>query len=97
MSDKLKDLWRKFSLTEEEQIDVIVEKDWLEEVAEVGDNCLIGKMMLNKWVNVEAMKIVLRNVWKTSSVMSIRELGDRMFVLRFEDIMENERVLMRQP
>ena len=46
----------------EEQTEVIVEKDWLEEAKESGKNCLIGKLMLNKRVKMEAMKNVLYNV-----------------------------------
>ena len=41
---------------------MVIEKDWLEEGEKVGGNCLIGKLVLNKRVNVEAMKNVLCNV-----------------------------------
>ena len=53
--------------------------------------------MLNKRVNMEAMKNVLSNVWKSFSGMSIKEVGDRLYIFKFENQMEKERVLMRQP
>ena len=62
MNEDLEQLWGKLSLTEEEQVEVVLEKDCLEEVNEVGKNCLIGKLVLNKRVNMEAMKNVLGNV-----------------------------------
>ena len=46
----------------EDQTNVVVEKDWLEEAAEVGKNCLIEKFVLNKRVNIKTMKIILCNV-----------------------------------
>ena len=46
---------------------------------------------------MEAMKNVLYNVWEISSDMSIKEVGNKLFVLDFENQMEKERVLMRQP
>ena len=52
MTDELENLWGKLSLTEEELTEVCVEQDWLEEIKEVGKNCLIGKLLLNKRVNI---------------------------------------------
>ena len=61
MSEDLEHLCGKLSPTQEEQIEVLVGKDWLEEVKEVGKNCLIGKIVLNKRMNMVAMKNVLSN------------------------------------
>ena len=38
MNEDLEQLWGKLSLTEEEQIEVVLERDWLAEVNEVGKN-----------------------------------------------------------
>ena len=78
MLEELENLWGKLSLTEDELIEVRIEQDWLEEIKEVGKNCLIGKLLLNKRVNTEAMKNVLSNVWKVSSGMVVREVGNRI-------------------
>ena len=97
MSEDLEQLWGKLSLTKEEQIDVILDKDWCEEVNEVGKYCIIGKMVLNRRVNMEAMKNVLCNVWKSFFGMSIKEVRDRLYIFKFENQMEKEKVLMKQP
>ena len=76
---------------------MVVEKDWFEEVRKVRKNCLVGKLVLNKRVNVEVMKNVLSIIWRISSGMVIKEVGERLFVFQFEDNMENERVVMKQP
>ncbi|XWS50373.1 hypothetical protein CRYUN_Cryun12cG0082400 [Craigia yunnanensis] len=96
MSEELEKLWEKLSLTEEEQTDVVIDKDWLAEVEELGKNCLIGRLVLNKKVNVGAMKNVICNAWKVSTSMIIKEVGNRLFVFQFRDTMEKERVLLCQ-
>ena len=53
--------------------------------------------MLNKRVNVEAMNNVLSIVWKITFGMAIKEVGERLFVFQFEDNIEKERVVMKQP
>ena len=58
MNEDLKNLQNKLSLTEEEQNDVIVEKAWVGDPADVGKSCLLGKLLLHKGFNVEAMKNV---------------------------------------
>ncbi|XWS39417.1 hypothetical protein CRYUN_Cryun18bG0052800 [Craigia yunnanensis] len=56
MNKELEHLWGEVSLTKEEQTEVVVDHKWLEELREVGKNCLVGKLALNKRVNMEVMK-----------------------------------------
>ena len=79
MNEELEHLWGKLSLME-----VVVEQDWIEE--EVGRNCLIGKSVLNRRVNMEVMKNVLSNIWKISFGLTIKEAGNRLFIFQFEVI-----------
>ena len=97
MNEDLEKMWEKLSLTEVKQVEMVVEKDWLEEVREAGKHCLIGRLVLNKRVNLEAMKNVLSMVWKLCARMTIKEVGNRVFIFHFEDIGEKENVLLRQP
>ena len=55
---------------------------------------MIGKLIINKRVNVEVMKNVLSTIWKLISRMSITEIGSRLFIFQFEDNEEKERVLL---
>ena len=52
------------SLTKEKQTDVLIEKEWVEELLKKGRNCLLGKLMMKKAVNMEAMKMVFMKLWK---------------------------------
>ena len=97
MNEELEQMWGKLSLTEAEQTEVVLDEEWLEEVKEVERNCLVGKLVLNRRINLEVMKNVLSSIWKLSYGMSIREVGCRLFIFHFEENLEKERVLLRQP
>ena len=62
MNEDLEKLWEKLSLTDVEQNGIIVEGNWLDEAKEAGKHCLIGRIVLNKRINVEAMKNVLSTI-----------------------------------
>ena len=62
MTDTLEELWSKFSLTEDEQSDVIVEQGWANDLTKVEKNCALGKILMRKTVNVEAMKNVFTKI-----------------------------------
>ena len=95
MNEDLEKMWEKLSLTEAEQVEVVVEGNWLDEAREAGKHCLIGRLVLNKRVNLDAMKNVLSMVWRLTAQMTIKEVGNRMFIFHFEDIGEKENVLLR--
>ena len=63
----------------------------------LGSIAKIGKIVLNKRINMEAMKNVLSTIWKLSARMTIKEVGVRVYIFHFEDVGEKESVLLRQP
>ena len=46
MTESLEEMWNRLSLTEEEQNEVVVEKEWVDDGAEVGNKCLLEKLLL---------------------------------------------------
>ena len=69
----------------------------MEDISEVGKNCLIGELLLRKMVNVEAMKNVFQKIWKVFAGLYIREVGERLFIFHFDKLMDKERVIQKQP
>ncbi|XVF03499.1 hypothetical protein REPUB_Repub05bG0000200 [Reevesia pubescens] len=53
--------------------------------------------MSRRMMNLEAMKSVISKVWKLSSGLLIREMGEKMFLFHFDNIKEKDRVLLMQP
>ena len=97
MKTGLEDLWNKLSLTEDEKSKVVIEKDWIEEIAEARRNCLIGKLLTKRILNLEVMRSVLHKVWKLEGGLEIKEVDDKVHVFQFQDETEKDRVLVRQP
>ncbi|XWS71129.1 hypothetical protein CRYUN_Cryun03dG0112000 [Craigia yunnanensis] len=95
MDNDLEALWNKFSLTEDEKSELIIDKSWVEETSEVRKNCLLGKILTKHSINVEAMKNFLYNIWKLRAGLVVKEVGDRVFIFQFEDEYEKDRILVR--
>ncbi|XWS63518.1 hypothetical protein CRYUN_Cryun06bG0105300 [Craigia yunnanensis] len=74
METGLESLWNNLSLTKDEQNEVVIEKDWVKNNENAKRNCLVGKMVINKSVNLEAMKSVLQNIWKVKEDLIIKEV-----------------------
>ena len=58
MTESIEELWTKLSLTDTEQKEVTVEQEWVEGTEVEGKNYIIGKILTNRVVNVQAMKNV---------------------------------------
>ncbi|XWS48308.1 hypothetical protein CRYUN_Cryun13aG0064400 [Craigia yunnanensis] len=80
MADNLEEMWRRFSLTEEEQTDVVIEKEWVENTSEKSKNWLLGKMVMKRNVNMEATKVIFTKLWKIREGMSVQKVGERLFI-----------------
>ena len=84
METGLEELWKNLSLTKEKQHDVVIKQNWVEETAHARRNCLNGKLAINRNINLEAMKTMLQKVWKISSGLVIKEVGDIIFVFHLK-------------
>ena len=97
MIESLEELWSRLSLIEKEQDEVVVKKDWIEDVSAVGNKCLLGKLLLRRAVNIEAMRNVFLNICRLKFGLIIREVGERRFLFYFENKLEKDRVFQKQP
>ena len=97
MTESLEEMWNRLSLTEEEQSEVVVEREWVDDGAEVGNKCLLGKLLLRRAFNTEAMRLVFLKIWRIKSGMTIREVGERLFLFYFEDALERDKAFQKQP
>ena len=90
MIEVLEEMWSKFSLTEEEKTDVVIEKLWIEDLLERSKYFLLGKMVMRKPINIEAMKLVFMKLWKINNGMIIQKVGERLFIFQFVDELEKD-------
>ena len=63
----------------------------------MGNKCLPGKILLRLAVNIEAMKNVFLKIWKIKFGLTIREVGEKLFLFLFENDLEKYKVFQKQP
>jgi hypothetical protein len=97
MEDELEHLYRKISLTEGEQIGILVSEGDVSEAKLQGDRCLVGKIWNVKTVNKEAFKTILSRLWRTVGRVIFKEVQDNMWLFEFTDREDKKIVLARRP
>lgn len=78
MADELSEAWKNLKLTEEEEEIAIFDGEKSEERAEQIALCLLGRLMTESNFNVGAMKMVLKNIWKPSKGVVIKDLDNNL-------------------
>ena len=86
MAEGLEDLWAKVYVIKNEQNEVVVEQKWVDETIR---NCLIGKALTRKTVNIKVMRAIFF-VFGNCKV-----IGENMFIFQFDEWIKKERVLMQ--
>ena len=64
MADELEELWKKPTVTKEEEEDIILGSNNTKVAKEVGKNCIVMKVLTQRSINVEASKKNMRMLWK---------------------------------
>lgn len=97
MEDALTDMWRKFSLSEEENIGVSVDIQERDPLVTRGQACLVGKLLADRVVPKEFFKAPLLRAWKPMGAVSFRVLGDNLFLADFKYAWDKSRILEGRP
>jgi len=79
MASGLEAVWGRLTLTEDEEQVIVCDEDELEERIEQIALCLWEKLLMDNYFNPEALKAVLKNVWKPARGVIIRELDKNLF------------------
>ncbi|KAJ8437316.1 hypothetical protein Cgig2_015047 [Carnegiea gigantea] len=97
MGTGLEEAWQNLTLTEDEEKTVTVDDE--EDLAkdEQIALCLLGRLHTDISFNTRAMKSILRNVWKPSKGLVIRDLDSNLFVFQFFNHADKEYVLNEGP
>lgn len=60
-------------------------------------HCLVGRVGSEKRVNREAFRTMLTRLWKPSSSITFKEVHDRLWIFKFSDLEDKDRVLLGRP
>uniref|UniRef100_A0A803N338 CCHC-type domain-containing protein n=1 Tax=Chenopodium quinoa TaxID=63459 RepID=A0A803N338_CHEQI len=99
MEDQLVKAWDNLKLTDEENLVLEGSNSMVD--ANEPDNrialCLVGKLLTKKTFNAEAMKRVLKNLWRIDDNVAIRSVDTNLFVFQFFKTEDREKVLDGRP
>ncbi|OMO58663.1 reverse transcriptase [Corchorus capsularis] len=88
----------RLSIQEEQKEKIIINGEWVEAPeGEVGGAYLIGKLLLQKPATAGDLRAVFQQIWKIKGDLIVREVGERLFVFQFPDVLDRDRVLVSQP
>ena len=97
MADELEELWKKLTVTEEEEEDIILGSNSTKVAKEAGKNCIIMKVLTQHSVNVEALKKNMRMLWKPNKGLQVSEIEDNLYLAEFGDSRDKKKVMEMQP
>jgi hypothetical protein len=97
MADDLSNLWENFSLNDDEEIEVAIEKGELKDGEAIGRSCVLGKLITDRMVGREAIQTKLTQWWKMWGKLSFKILGENTFLIEFEDPRDKVKVLAGRP
>ncbi|XP_042958116.1 uncharacterized protein LOC122293664 [Carya illinoinensis] len=97
MADDLEGLYGHISLMESEEEVVFVDEAVVCDTVYRGEKCLIIQLLTMKHYNKEALKQMLRRIWRPIKPMHIQNLDSKFLIAEFEEIKDKERVIRDGP
>ncbi|KAK9993926.1 hypothetical protein SO802_023629 [Lithocarpus litseifolius] len=93
MAEELEEIWKKLTITEEEDDGIYLGNDSTYAAQELGKNCLIMQILTQRSINIEALRKTLRMVWKPNKGVQISDIEDDLFSVEFGDKRDKQKVL----
>ncbi|KAK9998270.1 hypothetical protein SO802_017873 [Lithocarpus litseifolius] len=97
MDVSLEELWKKFTLSEEEKGVLSVNAQDVARSKEQAQFSLLFKLQTNREFNKEAFKSTIQQLWRGSQRVSIKEVGNNLFLAIFDTDEHMNDILDRSP
>lgn len=97
MAEDLTRLWENLSLTEGETEAVEIQPRAVEGLVSHGKHCLVGKLLVDRFVGKDVIKRTLIKGWRPSGRLSFKVLGENVFLMEFENEWDKTRVMEGRP
>ncbi|KAH7844603.1 hypothetical protein Vadar_029804 [Vaccinium darrowii] len=97
MADDMVEQLRKFSLTPEEEDDIVIDPSLRVRAVEACSSSLVGKLLTKRGFGRAALKDKMRKVWGSLAGLRILDVGENLFHFRFANDMDMQRVLNGGP
>ncbi|XP_059436749.1 uncharacterized protein LOC132169801 [Corylus avellana] len=97
MADDLTKMWGSFSLSDEEGTEMEIQPHSMIHSVNRGQSCLVGKLVSERLVSKEIIKLKIIKGWRSTGSLSFKVLGDNLFLIEFEHSWDKSRVLEGRP
>ncbi|XP_030936068.1 uncharacterized protein LOC115961187 [Quercus lobata] len=97
MAEELEILWRKLTVTDEEEESVILDMECTRATKDMGKNCLVMKVLSRRGVMLDALRKNIRMLWKPNKSIQISAIEEEVFLVEFDDERDKKRVLEMSP
>ena len=97
MAEELEELWKKLTVTKEENEDIVLRSNSTWVAKEAGKNCIVMKVLTQRSVSVDALKKNLRMLWKTNKGLQVVEIEDNLYLAEFGDSRDKKKVMEMRP
>jgi hypothetical protein len=95
--EALSSMWGNFTLSEREDAEVKIGDDCIEPISCRGQSCLVGKLLADRVVPREYIRVHMMRAWKTLGAVVFKMLGDNLFLMEFENSWEKINILEGRP
>jgi hypothetical protein len=93
LPEDLSKLWSRLRLSEAESSDVVLQEDIVEEGVSKGQNCLVGKLVVDRVIAKNTVRAMMMRKWMPTKSISFKVIGENLFLLEFEDYGDKSLVL----
>jgi hypothetical protein len=90
-------MWGNFTLSEREDAEVKIGDDCIEPISCRGQSCLVGKLLADRVVPRDYIRVHMMRAWKTLGAVGFKMLGDNLFLMEFENSWEKINILEGRP
>ncbi|XP_040987762.1 uncharacterized protein LOC121235477 [Juglans microcarpa x Juglans regia] len=95
--DGLEDQWRKFRLTEEEEVVLEINSSGGEEISRKGNRSLIGKVCTDRVVGKDLISNKMAKIWRIVKRATFQEVNKNIFTIMFETHVDMHIILEGKP
>ncbi|KAK7814756.1 uncharacterized protein CFP56_002619 [Quercus suber] len=85
MAEELEELWKKLTFTEEEGVGIVLDSSSTRAAKEVGNFCVVIKILTQRSINLEVVRKNIRMLWKPNKGVKISEIDEDLFLVEFGD------------
>lgn len=86
-------MWEKFTLMEEEEVELDAPKEEWEPMVVRGSVCVVGKLLADRIVGKEIIRTPLISAWQPTGRVTFKTLGTNLFLIDFENGWDKDRIM----